>query len=362
MLIKSLKIVSFRNFKSAMLDFAEGINIFYGKNGDGKSNLLEAIFVLLLGRSPRGANDAVMVKENAGIYRLEGQVEIDGHPHIIAVAYQIGGRKRITIDKTSAKISDLFEKNTAVSALPADIEILDGPPAKRREFINIYLAQASQRYLANLSDYYKVLAQKNAHLKSANEQETPYDELLVKHGVFVMRERKNFLGAIGVIAAEHYRKISAGQELTIAYSPSVHIGDEQIDQTHIEKNFREKLFRYREREKILKTALVGPHRDEVNFEIGGFAARTHGSRGELRTAAISLKLAVFEYLKQVRKVAPILLLDELFGELDTNRRDKLIESFGEFGQLFLTTASDVPENLSKKGRHYRIEKGIVNAE
>ena len=363
MLVKSINIVSFRNFKSSSVDFCDGVNIIYGRNGAGKSNLLEAIFVLLLGRSHRGGADAVMVKENAGVYRLEGEVDSGGNKCSIAVAYQTGGRKKITIDRVGVRAAELFERCTVVSTAPGDMEILSGPPARRREFINVYLSQASAKYLSNLGDYSKVLEQKNSFLKQDNsESDTPYNELLIKYGAAIMLERKRFLDAIAASAREHYQKISGGQKLQAIYNPSVHLDGGTVDYEIIERNFREKLERYKDRERILQTALVGPHRDEIDFEIGGFPARTHGSQGELRTAAISLKLAVFEYLKIVRKGTPILLLDEIFAELDDNRKERLIESFGEFGQLFLTTASQVPAMLAEKGRRFQVENGTVTIE
>jgi DNA replication and repair protein RecF len=363
MLIKNINITSFRNFKSASAEFGPGVNVFHGRNGSGKTNLLEAIFVLLLGRSPRGAADTVLVKERAEVFRLEGEVEIAEKSYMLATGYQIRGRKRTTIDKVGIKGSELFGRCTAVSAAPLDMEIIFGAPAKRREFINIYLSQASARYLANLSDYQKALVQKNAFLKQEHgTTDNPYDDLLVKYGSIVTYDRHCFLEAIAKSAVVHYEKIAGGQKLGMAYAPSVRVEASQYDLAEVETSFKEKLGRYREREKILETALVGPHRDEIDFTIGGYPARTHGSQGELRTAAISLKLAVFEYLKEIRRETPILLLDEIFAELDDGRVEKLIESFGEFGQLFLTTASEVPEKLLVNSRRFRIEPGILKEE
>jgi DNA replication and repair protein RecF len=363
MLIKNINLTSFRNFKSASAIFGPGVNIFYGKNGSGKTNLLEAVFVLLLGRSSRGAADAVMLKENAEVFRLEGEVEIGSKNYNLAIGYQIRGRKRITIDKVGIKSSELFERCTAVSAAPLDMEIIFGAPAKRREFINIYLSQASARYLANLGDYQKALEQKNAFLKQDhNGNDNPYDELLVKYGSAVIYDRHCFLEAIAGSAVGHYEKIAGGQKLGIVYMPSVRVESGQYYIEQIEKSFHDKLGRYKERERILETSLVGPHRDDIEFTIGEYPARTHGSQGEMRTAAISLKLAVFEYLKEIRRETPILLLDEIFAELDNNRKEQLIESFGEFGQLFLTTASEIPEKLLLNSRRFRIEPGIIKEE
>lgn len=360
MRIKSLDITSFRNLVSCHIEFSDRVNIFYGKNGAGKTNILEAIFVLLLARSPRGASDAVMLQDSFDVYRIEGEVDIDGNCHKIAVAFQTGGRKKITIDEVTALAAQLFEKCTVVSAAPEDIEILAGPPAKRREFVNIYLSQASHRYLADLSDYQRALVQKNGFLKQENNAaDTPYDDLLIKYGTSIMIARAHFLDTIARSMTDSYIKISRGQAFSLNYRPSVKLNDEKLTPADIEQKFKEKLDRYRERERVLQIALVGPHRDDVEFTIGGFPARSHGSQGELRTASISLKLAVFEYLREVRKTTPILLLDEVFAELDSERKEMLIEQLNRFGQIFLTTASQVPESLAAKASKFKLENGAT---
>ncbi len=357
MFAENLSITSFRNFDSCQLLFGNDVNVLYGKNGSGKTNILEAIFVLLLGRSPRGGGDMVMMKESANFYRIEGDINIDNKSHNFAIAYQKSGRKKITIDKVTSRTSDLFEKCAVVSAAPQDVELLAGPPTKRREFINIYLSQASAKYIADMSDYQKVLAQKNAFLKQENNSgDTPYDDLLIKYGSIIMLARNNFLDTIGKTATMHYQKIAQGQTFKVNYKQSVKFDSAD---NNIENAFREKLTRYKEKEKVMQRALVGPHRDEVEFCIGNFPARTHGSQGELRTAAISLKLAVFDYLKKIRRETPILLLDEIFAELDENRKELLVELFGQFGQLFLTTASQIPQELLETSRAFKIENETI---
>ncbi len=354
-----LFISDFRNFNKSELEFSDNINVLYGKNGSGKTNILEAIFVLLLSRSPRGATDAVMINENSDFYRLEGEVNTDTGTYNLAIGCQRGGRKKISIDKLPVKAGELFESFTAVSAAPEDIDLAAGPPSKRRDFINIYLSQASAKYISNLSDYMKSLAQKNAFLKQQNQiSETPYDDLLIKYGVEIILARRDFLERLSEKTALFYEKISGGDSLSLNYKSSV--GFEMgATAEEIANNFREKLNRYRERERIMQSSMVGPHRDEIEILIGDYPARTHASQGELRTAAISLKLAVFEYLKAVRKIRPILLLDEIFAELDVNRQEMLVDLFGDFGQLFLTSASHLPRTLSGNGKKYKIENGAV---
>jgi len=358
--IDNLNLTSFRNFDSCQLQFDKNVNVLYGKNGSGKTNILEAIFVILLGRSPRGAVDQVMLNDTADFYRIEGDINIEDKIKQFAIAYQKGGRKRITIDKVTSKTSDLFERCAAVSAAPEDVDLLAGPPSKRREFINIYLSQASSRYISDMSDYQKTLAQKNAYLKQENNyNNNPYDDLLIKHGSIVLQTRNRFLKSISETAAEYYKKIAGGQVFSVSYKPSVPFDTDDDDIDTIEKAFEQKLHRYKDREKILQTSLVGPHRDDIELNIGQFPARTHGSQGELRTAAISLKMAVFDYLKKIRRVKPVLLLDEIFAELDDNRKEILVELFGQFGQLFLTAASQVPEMLLETSRSFKIKKGTV---
>jgi len=360
MLVQNLKAVGFRNFESAALSFDSGLNIFNGRNGSGKTNLLEAVFVLMLGRSQRGAIDSVMLKENEEYYRLSGKIEIEGKTEEAAIAYQKGGRKKITIDKVGARASELFRHYTAVATSPEDIEILSGSPSNRRNFIDLYLSQASPNYLADLTDYQKVLAQKNAFLKQDNNSgETPYDDLLIDYGSRVMKYRLDFIASIMPTIAETYRNIAGGHEITIRYNPSVSLDSDITDSSGIKSAFKKRLREVRERERIMQTAMTGPHRDDVDFTIRDLPARAYGSQGELRTAAISLKIAVYRYLKKVRKAVPVLLMDEIFAELDDNRRAMLIELFDEVGQVFITTASEIPDILLRKGRRFMIERGNI---
>lgn len=358
--VKNIELNFFRNIDTTRIEFESGVNVFYGKNGAGKTNLLEAIFVLLLARSPRGVSDSVMLQENADYYRLEGEIDITGRQRETSVAYQKGGRKKIMIDKVASRASELFETCTAVSTSPEDIELLSGPPSTRRDFINVYLSQASKKYIADLTDYQKVLSQKNAFLKQDNNSgETPYDDLLIKYGTIVMLARKEFIDAVALSAAENYSRIAVGQKFEMKYKPSIKIDNDDWSAENIETQFANKLRRYHERERILQTSMAGPHRDDIEFAIRDLPARSHGSQGELRTAAVSVKLAVFDYLKKIRGVKPVLLLDEIFAELDPGRKEMLVELFGEFGQIFLTSASEIPETLSSSARRFKIENGAV---
>jgi DNA replication and repair protein RecF len=356
--IEKLATTNFRNLTGLPLAFGARANVFYGNNGSGKTNLLEAIFTLCLGRSQRGAADAVLVKAQTDFYRLEGEIGARGNSHKLAVAYQTGGRKRITIDGVPARAAELYGHSCLVAAGPDDSEILSGPPSARRLFLDLYLAQMSTRYLADLSDYQRVVVQRNAALKREMSPE-PFDPLLVQYGVRVMSERAVFLQNLAVRASSAYARVTGGEPLGVVYSPKVPFdrADTRIDK--LAESFQTELERQAERERSAQISLVGPHRDEIAFEICGFPARTHGSQGQWRAAAVALKLGVYELLKEKRGEPPVLLLDEIFAELDRERSARLVESFADAEQLFLTTAVEPPEALSETARRFRIAAGEV---
>jgi DNA replication and repair protein RecF len=360
MLVRSINIEDFRNLRTVSTSFNSGINVFYGKNGSGKTNMLEAIFTLLLGRSQRLSSDTAMITSGEDYYRLGGTVEIEGRIEELSVAYQKGYRKKVMANNTSVRLSELFGRHAVVSISPEDIEIMAGAPSARRDFINIYLSQVSQKYLANLSDYQKTLAQKNAYLKQNYcPPANPYDELLVKYGAVIIKDRYEFIESIKPKAIELYKVISGGYQLDVKYMPTVELDGGEFTTQVIMEKFRDKIIRYREREIIMKRALVGPHLDEIQFSINDLPARAFGSQGELRSSVISVKLAVYEHLETIRATSPVLLLDEIFAELDADRKDMLIELFNDFGQIFLTTASDIPESLLVNSGKYYIKDGTV---
>jgi len=356
--IETLSTTHFRNLVSCTVKFGPEANVLYGNNGSGKTNLLEAIFTLCLGRSQRGAADPVLVNAQADFYRLEGEISTPTSTHKLAVAYQAGGRKRITIDTVSARASELYEYSCLVAAGPEDSDILSGPPAARRLFLDLYLAQLSSRYLADLSDYQRVVVQRNAALRSEMSPE-PFDALLVDYGVRIMLARAVFLNSLSVEATRAYSRITGGEPLRVSYEPKVRFDLAVTRPDAVAAAFQSELAREADRERAAQVSLVGPHRDEVAFDICGLPARTHGSQGQWRAAAIALKLGVFELLKEKRGEPPILLLDEIFAELDSERSNRLVESFVDADQLFLTTAVEPPHALFETARRFRIVAGKV---
>jgi len=358
MRVLSLKLSGFRNFTEISLSPDPEVNIFYGPNGSGKTNLLEAIFVLCLGRSQRGVGSTILIGDDSETFHLQGQVSVDECEHDVAVAFQRGGRRKLLLDGSSASASRLFETFCVVSSGPEDSTILSGSPSLRRNFIDIYLSQMSQRYLSCLTDYQRVLLQRNAALRDRMDP-GPFDDLLIETGSQIMVTRGQFLSSLAPVAAEQYETISRDGELSTAYRPSVSMtaGLDQVDT--VKQNFAAQLTELHQREQLQMVTLCGPHRDDVDFMVDGRPTRTHTSRGELRSAAISLKQAVFVMLTEARQITPVLLLDEMFGELDESRRSGLMNSLSRGGQCFLTTAGEVPQGLESGSASFRIVDGQI---
>ena len=292
------------------------------------------------------------------MYRIEGQVEIEGPARPQAVAYGNGGRKKFTIDGVSVRLSELYSNTRIVSSGPEDSRILSGPPADRRGFLDIYISQFSSSYLSVLTDYARVLAQKNAALKAEIDPST-YNDLLVSYGSNIIHHRLQFLRKLQKAAARFYAHLANEDKLECEYASTIGQFTHDTQENEIVSEFEARLYQVAHREEAMRSSLIGPHRDELSITIGGLPARSHGSQGEWRTAAIALKLGVFEMLRSAGNQTPVLLLDEIFAELDASRQDRLVDSLGDLGQVFLTTAGEPPPSLGKSARRFQVQSGQI---
>ncbi|MDD4052465.1 MAG: DNA replication and repair protein RecF, partial [candidate division Zixibacteria bacterium] len=270
-----MELTNFRNIAAALIEPGDGVNVFFGDNGAGKTNLLEAVFVLCLARSQRGARDLMMVGEGENdFFRLEGIGRLSGNGGEVrlAVAYQKNGRKRITIDGNPSGSSRLFQTSVVISMAPEDVALFAGSPSIRRHFLDLYISQASPSYLADLTDYAKALAQKNAFLKNTPGGFCPFDPILIQCGSRIAAARGRFIGFLKTLAPEFYQKISGHlpddepPEFAISYCPNIPFREED----QIAETFAARLEAMRKKEEILQTAMVGPHRDDIEFAISGF--------------------------------------------------------------------------------------------
>ena len=337
MIVKSLKLKNFRNYDLLHLEFDEAINIFYGDNAQGKTNILESIYLTGTTKSHRGTKDKDMIQFGEEEAHIETVVEKRGVPFKIDIHLKKNSPKGIAINKIPIKkASELFGIINIVFFSPEDLNIIKNGPAERRRFIDIELCQLDKVYLSDLSNYNRIVNQRNKLLKDVYDKSELLDTLdiwdiqLVNYGNRVIERRKKFIDQMNSIIGEVHEKLSGGREyLQISYEPGMR-----------EESFEMALLKNRERDIRMKSTSVGPHRDDICFMCGDLDIRKFGSQGQQRTAALSLKLSEIELVKQETKDTPILLLDDVLSELDKNRQNYLLDSIRDVQTLITCTGLD----------------------
>jgi len=350
-MLKHLFLENFRNYKKYSLDFNK-TTILVGPNGIGKTNLIEAIYLLSTGRSWRTRRDSEVVFWQKDFARIIIKTTNDKELVLEMVIQQIPNPdypqlKLIKINGLKKRLTDLLGKLPMVLFSPEEIQLLDGPPVLRRRVLDILLCQLDRKYTLALLDLGKIIRGRNRLLyfikigKSQIKELTFWDEKLVTLGSFIINKRLKTLEVLNKNISQIYQTISGmDEELKIKYKESVR-----------PENFSETLFSHREQEIENTATLFGPHRDDLVFLLLGKNITTFGSRGEYRSAILALKVAELEYLKKESDRVPILLLDDIFSELDKNRRlhlNKIIEE----SQTIITTTDlhQIEENLRKKAK------------
>lgn len=339
MIIKSLKLKNYRNYDLLDLTFDPKTNILYGDNAQGKTNILEALYLSGTTKSHRGTKDRDMIQFGHDESHLETVVEKKGIIFQIDMHLKKNSPKGIAIDKVPIRrASELFGIVHFVFFSPEDLNIIKEGPAGRRRFIDLELSQLDKIYLNNLSNYNRIINQRNSLLKDiygSNQQhllETLdiWDMQLAAYGTKVLERRKEFVRQVNEIISEiHFRLTGGKEQLLLTYESS--IGEMSMEQA-LKKN--------RERDLRMKSTSAGPHRDDLCFLSGDLDIRKFGSQGQQRTAALSLKLAEIELVKRIIGDTPILLLDDVLSELDKNRQNYLLDSIHDIQTVITCTGLD----------------------
>jgi len=372
MVLKRLRLTNFRNYTKADVVFSPKLNIIYGLNAQGKTNFLEAIYLLCLGRSFRLAKNQDLIKKAENFFLLEGEFILDnGIDKKVVLNYIRDRRKEISVNlKKIRGHSEIFGHFPVVVMAPDEFKITSGGPAERRRFLDILLSQVSLSYLVNLQKYSRTLEQRNKILQSLRDGKNvsssamePWTEKLVDAGSKIIMIRQQFIEEFSSLLTEIYQNFSRTKDKLTIHLQS-NIGFFSIER--IRRNFEEELSKNTEKEKILGSTLVGPHRDDVLFEIKGMDLRTFGSRGEHKSVLISIKIAEYHYLRERREEEPLLLLDDCYSELDEFREEQVFNSLQNLGQICLTTpkVDSAPDNeflkkLFKNHSQTYIEGGNV---
>ena len=351
MWLKNLSIKQFRNYHNIEVDFNPKLNVFVGRNAQGKTNLLESIYFLALTRSHRTKTDKNLIQFE------EEQLQVSGllQKKIATIPLEIDLTQKGRITKVNhlkqARLSDYIGHMNVVLFAPEDLQLVKGAPAIRRKFIDMELGQIKPIYLSDLSSYNHVLKQRNTYLKTTQNIDETFlsvlDDQLVEYGCRVMIHRTDFIQKMDFFGQKKHFDISDQlEDLSIRYQPSVKFDDKE----HLADSFYRALQKSRTRDLFKKNTGVGPHRDDMTFLINGIEA-SFGSQGQHRSLVLSIKLAEIELMESITKESPILLLDDVMSELDNNRQLKLLETISHNIQTFITTTSlehlqNLPANLS----------------
>jgi DNA replication and repair protein RecF len=353
--VSQLRLRDFRNYGRLDAEFAPGFHLLIGDNAQGKTNVLEAIYLLATLRSFRGAASQQMVRHGQKGYFVGAKVQ--GHPANEIKMYWSPRERQLSLNgQPVRKLSDYLGTLRTVVFCTEDLQIIKGTGRNRRRFMDLLLSQTYGSYLPTLQRYARALRSRNALLKRPIQDAAALEGFtaeLIKAGAEIIRLRRELVPKFSPIAAGAYRRIAQGaEELRLEYEASV------------AENFEVALAQGRDRERHARITLVGPHRDDVRLLINDRAAAEFGSEGQKRTVAIALKMAQAEYLTNIHGFAPVLLIDDVMGELDVHRRSGLIplleRTHHTQGQVFMTaTEENWPEELGRSLTRWEVRGGTM---
>ena len=360
MIIKSLELNNYRNYKELNINFDKGVNILYGENAQGKTNILEAIFMSATTKSHKGSKDKEIVNFNSDEAHIKTILDKEGLERRVDMHLRKGRAKGIAVDKVRLKkATELLGILNIVFFSPEDLNIIKNSPAHRRHFVDMELCQLDHIYLYDLNNYNKIISQRNKLLKDASfnpeyrDMLKIWDSQLVSYGKKIIERRKLFVDELNKIIEIIHKKLSGDKEtLRIEYDPHCTADEyEEVLKKNIEKDIK------------LKMTSAGPHRDDFIFYSNDIDVRVYGSQGQQRTAALSLKLSEIELVKQLTKDNPVLLLDDVLSELDSNRQTYLLNNIGDIQTIITCTGlDDFVNNRFAYDKVFRVVEGTVISE
>ena len=372
--LHSVGLRSFRSYRHLELPLHAGLNVFLGANGAGKTNLLEAVAYLALGRSPRNARDADLATDGSAGFEIHASVSdsppaSSGRPSCIAVRYRPGLGRTVQLDgQVPGPPSSLYGRVLAVFFCPDDLWLLKGPPAGRRQFLDRLLVQASPLYADALNRYRHALAQRNATLQQVRARRAGrallaiWEPQLVQYGAEMLQRRAAAVQGLEAAAAAAYQEVAGADEpLACRYVPGLGAALDPGEPRAWAVRFQEALERQAEADVAVAATTVGPHRDDLHVLISGRSVLRFASQGQQRSAALALKFAERALLRRLTGRLPLLLVDDVCSELDARRREALRRLLTEEGQVFLTTADEAQAaELPDDGR-YAVVPGSITA-
>lgn len=365
MLLARLTLADFRNYAELDLQPTRGLNVFVGANAQGKSNLLEGIAMLGTGKSFRTTRESDTVRAGSERAMLHGVAAIRAGNVELACAIERSNRgthKTYTVNGTNVRYAGYLGRMRVVTFVPADLHLASGTPSARRAFLNVALSQTEPRYYYELARYRKVVAQKNALLRGAIEPDpellATYTRSMVESGTEIMLARAGLVRALGQEAARAHERFSGGEQLQVLYEPNVAFDTPEREK--IAAALESRLAYCSEAERLRKSVVAGPHRDDVGLMLDELSLAAFGSQGQQRTAVLALKVAEYAVMRERSGEAPLLLLDDVLSELDEERAAAFLSEIGEYEQAFIT-ATHLPAGLSAGAQVARVSNARVEA-
>lgn len=368
MFLKSLALQNYRNYPEFHLSTDAKVNVFIGPNAQGKTNLLESIYVMALTKSHRTHVDKELIRWGEPHTRLYAHVDKKYGETKLDLLISSQGKKAKINGLEQKKLSAFIGTLNVVMFAPEDLEIVKGSPGIRRRFMDMEIGQMAPSYLYDLNQFHKIIAQRNNLLKQLYGKTGSnlsileiWDEQLATHSIKIMKKRQSFIEKLETWAQSIHSGITGGKEqLRVVYQPSLEFQASE-DASVLFDRFMVKLTQVREQEIRRGTTLVGPHRDDVTFFINDKEVQTYGSQGQQRTTALSVKLAEIELIRDEVGEYPILLLDDVLSELDEYRQTQLIETFQDKVQTFITTTGiqSIEMNKLKNAAVFHVLNGTV---
>ncbi|MFK4567504.1 DNA replication/repair protein RecF [Enterococcus sp. UD-01] len=372
MRLNKIEVQHYRNYEQLTLDFPKTLNIFLGENAQGKTNLLESIYVLAMTRSHRTSNEKELIRWDAEAAKISGVIEKKSGTVPLEILISNKGRKTKVNHIEQKRLSSYIGQLNVILFAPEDLSLVKGSPQLRRKFIDMELGQVNPIYLYDLVQYQSVLKQRNQYLKQLAEKkqtDTIYldilTEQLAEFGSKVLYARLAFIKKLEYWANVLHKKIShEKEELAIEYFSSIPLNKAEFSLEEIHKQLLQSLLDSRKRELFKANTFLGPHRDDLIFNVNGQNVQTYGSQGQQRTTALSVKLAEIDLMYSETGEYPVLLLDDVMSELDNERQLHLLETIEGKVQTFLTTTSldHLTNKLTVEPDIFNVHQGEIERE
>lgn len=368
MRIDHLELLNYRNYEKLELSFSPEINVFIGENAQGKTNIMESLYVLSMAKSHRTSNDKELIRWESEYGKIKADVHRKYGNLPLEITLSKKGKSAKVNHLEQRRLSDYIGQLNVVMFAPEDLNLVKGSPQIRRRFIDMEIGQISPLYLHDLLTYQKLLKQRNHMLKQNYGKKAiddvmfdVYTEQFIEAAVKIIRKRYQFMDLLQKWAEPIHQGISRGlEQLQIRYQPISGLKPEWTSE-EMASFLEQKLAEVRKRELERGLTLVGPHRDELQFFVNGYDVQTYGSQGQQRTTALSLKLAEIELIKQEVGEAPVLLLDDVLSELDDYRQSHLLNTIKGSVQTFVTTTSvdGIQHETIQSARLFEVSNGTV---